>query len=338
MSGALRALLVGGAGFIGTRIAASLLADGHHVTVMTRGLRAIPVGCEGLVADRTSATAIAAALEGRRFDLTVDFQAMDAGDVERLLTVPYAALGRYVMISSGQVYLVAEGAVPPFREEEAERPVLPEPELSSPDHAEWRYGVGKRRAEQVLAALRGTHGMRAVALRLPIVQGEGDPSLRLWAYLERLLDGGPVLLPDGGVRRVRHVDVMDVARAVSWLAAHPAPRMMAYNLAPPESVTLRELLERMAHVAGVKPRFVEVPWSEMRAAGLDDACSPYGGRWSSEPDPSRVAAEWGFLGTRIDDWLPRVARWHLEHRPAASHPGYAQRARERELATRHADA
>src|SRR5436853_406386 len=84
-----------------------------------------------------------------------------------------------------------------LREEDAERPVSPEPAADIRDHAEWRYGVGKRRAERALSALRGTHGMRAMALRLPIVQGEGDPSLRLWAYLERLLDGGPILLPDG---------------------------------------------------------------------------------------------------------------------------------------------
>jgi len=334
----LRVLLVGGGGFIGTRVAESLLAAGHAVTVMSRGRRSGLAGCDHILADRADAATIAGALEGRRFDLTVDFLAYDATDVERLLTVPYAALGRYLMISSGQVYLIAEGAEPPYREEDAELPVIPEPEPGSYAHGNWVYGIGKRRAERALSALRGTHGMRAVALRLPIVQGEGDTSLRHWAYLERLLDGGPVLLPDGGTRLVRHVYAADVGRTVTWLAAHPAPRMMAYNLASPEPVTLRELHERMAREAGVTPRFVEVPWSEMRAAGLDDTCSPYAGRWSSLLDPSRAAAEWGFLGTRIDDWLPRVTRWHLEHRPATSHPGYALRPRELELAAGRAGA
>jgi len=51
-------------------------------------------------------------------------------------------------------------------------------------------------------------------------------------------------------------------------------------------------------------------------------------------DPSRAAAEWGFAGSRLDDYLPQVVRWHLEHRPATSHPGYSQRARERDLAAR----
>ena len=338
MGAPLRVLLVGGGGFIGSRVAEALLAAGHRVRVLTRGRSPLPPGCEGLVGDRTDAGSIARALEGRRFDLTVDFHAMDAGDIDRLLTVPYAALGRYVMISSGQVYLVAEGAEPPFREEDADRAVIAEPEPGTPDHDQWRYGVGKRRAEHALAALRGTHGVRAVALRLPIVHGEADPSLRLWAWLERLLDGGPVLLPDGGGRPVRHLDVLDVGRAVTWLADHETPRMMAYNLSPTESVSLRELLERMARVAGVTPRFVEVPWSELRAAGLDDRSFPYAGRWASVLDPARAAGEWGLLGTRIAEWLPRITRWYLEHRPEASHPGYAQRAIERELGARLAGA
>jgi nucleoside-diphosphate-sugar epimerase len=331
-------LLVGGGGFIGSRVAGSLVAAGHRVSVLSRGLAPVPPGCESVIADRSDAIAIARALEGRRFDLTVDFHAMDAADIERLLTVPYAALGRYVMISSGQVYLVTEGAEPPFREDDAAGTVTPEPEPGSADHDQWLYGVGKRRAEHVLAALRGTHGVRAVALRLPIVHGEADPSLRLWAWLERLLDGGPILLPDGGVRPIRHLDVLDVGRVVTWLADHDASRLMAYNVSPAQSISLRELLERMARVAGVTPRFVEVPWSELRAAGLDEGCLPYAGRWASVLDPARVAGEWGFVATRIDDWLPRITRWHLEHRPAASHPGYARRAVERELGARLAGA
>ncbi len=334
MADTLRVLLVGGGGFIGSRVAATLLADGHHVTVMSRGVSPLPAGCDGLVADRRDAQAIGRALEGRHFDLTVDFQAFDAIDVERLLTVPYAALGRYLMISTGQVYLIAEGAEPPFREDDAERPVIPEPVAGTRDHANWVYGVGKRRAERALSALRGTHGVRALALRLPIVQGEGDTSLRHWAYLERMLDGGPILLPDGGTRLVRHVYSGDVGRAIAWLAVNREPRMMSYNLASPEPMPLRDLLERMAKVAGVTPRFVSASWEQLKAEGLDEDTSPYAGRWSSLPDPSRAAAEWGFLGTRIDDWLPRVTRWHLEHRPAMSHPGYAQRARELEIAGR----
>ncbi len=329
----MRVLLVGGAGFIGGHVSRAFLEAGHEVSVISRGRRPVPAGVEHLRADRGDIEALSAAIEGRRFDFTVDFTAYDAADVERLLLIPYAALGRYVLISSGQVYLVTENPRMPSPEEESDRPITPEPEPDTREHANWVYGAGKRRAEGAVLALRETHGVRSVILRLPIVQGEADHSLRLWAYLERLLDGGPIVLPEGGVHRLRHVYAGDVANAILRLAESPPPRYAVYNLAQPEIVTLRELLTRVALAARVEPHFVDATWEEIVAAGIDPWFSPYAGKWSSMPDPAR-AAEWGFMGTRLTDYLPRVVAWHLENRPAESHFGYAERQAELALAAR----
>jgi len=102
----LRILLIGGSGFLGHHVAAPLIEAGHEVTVLSRAGRERPPGTELLKADRRDRASLAQALEGRRFDLTVDFLVFDAADVENLLFVPRAALGRYLMISTGQVYLV----------------------------------------------------------------------------------------------------------------------------------------------------------------------------------------------------------------------------------------
>lgn len=324
-----RVLLIGGAGFMGPHVARALLAHGHDVTVLSRGRLPLPDGVHALEADRADAHALARALEGRRFDFTVDFLAFDAADVERLLLVPYAALGRYVMISTGQTCLVVRDAKPPYREEDSDRPVIPEPERDSADHVQWTYGVGKRRAEQFLLGLRGSHGMRALVLRLPIVQGEGDSSLRLWAWIERLRDGGPVILPDGGERMVRHLDVADLSRTIVTLLESAPPRHSVYHLAPPDSLSLRTFLERVAELAGVRePRFVDASWEELAAADLPRDIAPYAGPWASVLDASRAAGEWGFVGTRAEDYLPRVVGAHLAQPPTVSHVGYAHRARE----------
>jgi nucleoside-diphosphate-sugar epimerase len=329
-----RVLIVGGTGFMGRRAAVALRDAGHDVTVLSRGTRATPAGIHSLVADRRDATALGVALENLRFDFTVDFLAYDAADVEGLLRVPYAALGRYVLISSGQVYLVTENSPAICREEDRDAPLMAEPPVGTPHHDQWSYGVGKRRAEGALLSLRASHGVRGLILRPPSVQGEEDSSLRLWAWLERMLDGGPILLPDGGSRPVRFLYAGDIAQALVRLADGPTPREAAYNLAPPDLLPLREFLERVARAAGVTPTFVDVSWEECDAAGLDRGCAPYAGPWTSVLDASRAAGEWGFTGTRVDDYLPRVVAWHLEHRPAASHPAYSGRARELELAAR----
>ena len=334
----LAVLLIGGSGFMGRHVARELCAEGHRVTVLSRGKRDPVAGAVALTADRQDPASLAAALENQRFDVTIDFVAYDATDIERLLLVPYAALGRYFLISTGQVYLVTEGAEPPFREEDAEFPVRAEPEAGTRDHANWTYGLGKRRAEKALLALRATHGVRGVALRLPIVQGEGDGSLRLWAYLERMLDGGPLVLPDGAQRLTRFLHVGDLARTLARLAASPSPRGAAYNLAQPDVLPLKTFLERVARAAKLEVRFVDATWEECRASGLDENFSPYAGQWTSVIDPSRAAAEWGFVGTRVDDYLPQLVRWTLEHRPAESDIGFAQRAQELALAARLAGA
>ena len=327
-----RVLLVGGSGFMGRHVSRALIAAGHHVIVLARHAGS-EEGVEYVIGDRSEVESLRHALDGRRFDLTVDFLAYDAADVERLLLVPHAALGRYVMISTGQVYLIAQGAEPPFRADAADADVIPAPARTDRPYGGWAYGVGKRRAEKVLLGLRGTHGVRAVALRLPIVQGAGDGSLRLWAWIERMLDGGPILLPDGGVRPIRHVWAGDVARAVVWLVEHDAPRHAFYNLAQPDLPTLREFLEKVARIVGVTPTFVDASWEELLTAGFDEIdLAPYAGRWASRLDPSRAAGEWGFTGTSVDQYLPEVVRWHLENRPTKSHFGYDMRPQELEFA------
>ena len=327
-------LLVGGSGFLGSHAARGLLARGHRVSVLSRGTREPMAGTALLSADRGDPASMAAALNGRRFDLTVDFGLFDAPDLDWLAAVTARSLGRLVMISTGQVYLVGVGASPPHPEADEETPAMPEPAPGSGDQEAWRYGVGKRRAEQALRGARETHGIETVALRLPTVQGERDASLRLWAYLERMLDGGPLVLPEGGRRPVRFLDAGDLAEALERIGGATSLAHDAYNLASPDILTLRVFLERVAEVGGIGVRFVEASWDEVRAAGLDARFLPYAGHWASVLDPSRAKAELGIVCTRSEDYLPRIVRWHLEHRPQASHEGYAQRAVELELATR----
>lgn len=330
----LNILLIGGGGLLGTPTARALLAAGHRVSVLARGGRARPTGVDAIDADRSDPVALALALEGRRFDFTVDFLVYDAPDIEQLLLLPYAALGRYVMISSGQVYLVARDAKPPFREEDSEGALMAEPPPDTADHREWRYGMGKRRAEAALRKLRRSHGVRGLALRLPVVQGANDGSRRLWAYLQRMRDGGPLLVPGGGASLVRFVWAEDVARALVALAAGAEARAPAYNLAQPEALPLREFLQQVAVSADTRVTIVAVDEDALASGGLTRAVSPYSGPWCSNPVPARAETDWGFRGTPVGEWLPTVVRAHLEDPSPAPHPGYTQRSAELALASR----
>ena len=156
-----------------------------------------------------------------------------------------------------------------------------------------------------MLALRASHGMRATVLRLPIVHGESDPTLRLWAYLERMLDGGPLLLPEGGASSTRFLYAGDVAEVLRTLLESESPSELVYNLAQPDVVTLREFLERVARAAGVTPRFATRSAEEAATAGLDPGFSPLSGPWSSVLDPARAEKQWGFAATARDRARPR---------------------------------
>lgn len=338
----MRILLLGGSGLLSGAAVDAFLRDGHDVSVVTRGSRPLAErrGLTSLIADRRDTASLADALQGERFDFTADFLAYDAADVERLFAVAGFDPGRLAMISSGQVYLVTATPRPPFAEEHAEAALMAEPATGTRDHAEWAYGMGKRAAEAALRSHAGERRLDAIALRLPVIQGESDgvASRRLWAWLERMRDGGPVLLPVGGEQRVRFLYAGDAARALVTLAgASRWPREPALNLAQPDELPLREFLDQVASLAGVRPRFVSVDPDELSHAGLADSCAPYWGRWCSRPDPTRAFERLGWRTRSVAEYLPGVVRAHLERPPERSHPGYAQRARELELAAKLAE-
>ncbi len=327
----LRVLVTGGAGLLGGPAARALVHAGHDVSVLTRGRRPVPAGAFAREADRADVESLAAALSGQVFDAVVDLLAFDAADVHRLLSVPGFRTNRVIMISTGQVYLVAAECRPPFIESDAERPPRPEPPRGTREHDNWVYGVGKREAESALRERAGALGIAATVLRLPVVQGADDGSRRLWAYVQRVLDGGPILLPGGGGNPVRFVWTDDVARALVTLVQQPPPPAFAYNLAQPDEPTLSALLTSVADVLGAAPRLLECTWEQAGAAGLDHTLSPYSGPWCSRPDPALATRDWGFAGTPSAEWLPRVVRAQLAEPAPQPHPGYTRRDRERAL-------
>jgi nucleoside-diphosphate-sugar epimerase len=238
------------------------------------------------------------------------------------------------MISSGQVYLVRDprpaGAA---RESDYDGPLLAEPARDSPDWPEWDYGMGKRDAEDALVAAFASHRFPATRLRIPMVNGEGDYYRRLEEYLWRLMDGGPILLPDGGLHQTRHVYAGAVARAVLRLLGDGRTFGQALNLAQEETPTLAELIGLCAELLGASARLVAVPRATLVEQGMDPVrVSPFSGRYMSFLEPARMRDELGFRHEPLRQYLDKCVGDFVNHAPKAPPPGYASRAAERRLA------
>jgi nucleoside-diphosphate-sugar epimerase len=240
------------------------------VTLFNRGRIADPFGhrVERLTGDRQTDD-LRRLLSGRSFDVVYDFAAYVAADVGGILDLCTGGrAGHYVLISSGQVYLVREDCPFPAREPDYDGPLVARPEDAA-DRAEWDYGVGKRACEHLLAEEWERSRFPATRIRIPMVEGERDHLRRLEGYLWRILDGCPILIPDGGTNPVRHVYVGDVVRALVRLAGHGPAFGRAFNLSQEETPTLVELLATIADLMGARPCFVPVSRAELAAAGLD---------------------------------------------------------------------
>ncbi|HSD28038.1 MAG TPA: NAD-dependent epimerase/dehydratase family protein [Vicinamibacteria bacterium] len=264
-------------------------------------------------------------LAGRSFDAAVDFAAFDARDGCRAAEVLGGRVGHYVVVSTGQVYLVREGCPRPARESDYDGPLMAEP--ADPfDKGQWEYGVKKRALEDALALAWEKSRFPATRLRLPMVNGERDHFRRLERYLWRMLDRGPVLLPGGGDRPTRHVYSGSVVRAILAMLGRTDTHGQAYNLAQHETPTLRELLTFAAERLGGPARLVDVPAESVRAAGLEPLLlSPFSGTWMSFLDPSRATTELGFRHEPLGSYLDKIVTSFLAHPRADPPPGYERR-------------
>lgn len=332
-------LVIGGNRFMGWGLTWRLLAAGHRVTHFNRGSLADPFGgrVERLHGDRTTLE-FRNLLGGRSFDAVVDFAAFKGSDARDCVSILRGRVGHYVFIGTGQVYLVRRGCPVPADERDYDGPLLARPRDPA-DVSEWEYGVGKRDCEDVLQAAWTRERFPATRLRLPMVDGERDPQRRLEAYLWRILDGGPVILPDGGERAVRHVYAGAVVRAITELLGRQATFGQAFNLSQDEMPTLLDFVRLLARLLGAPERPLSVTSAAIRAAGLEPrGVSPFSVQWMSCLDPKLAKAELGFRHEPLEEYLGRIVAAFLAHPPEQPPPGYARRGDELALAAQASEA
>ena len=283
-------LIIGGTRYFGRSAVEQLLEAGHKLTILSRGNVRPPFWnhIEHIPADRTDATGLREQLAGRRFDGVIDNQCFNREEAESIIAALRGRVGRYVVASTVSVY--GEGGHAHYRHtarkklSEEERfavdyrylePVR-ETDLDNANHPwEYRtqlseYGEGKRHMERVM--LESPEDWPWVVVRVPATLGPGDPSGRFAWWLSRILDGGPILLPDGGHHAVQLGYSRDLSNFLIRLLEQ-SPKHTIYNYAQAETPTLANWL-RVIAAAAAKPlntmpvpsqilqQHTELPWEE----------------------------------------------------------------------------
>src|SRR2546430_9143151 len=101
----MKILFVGGTGNISTSVSRRLLAEGHELWLMNRGLRSTPLeNARSVVVDIGQPAAVKAALGAETFDVVVNWIAFTPSDILRDIELFFGKTSQYIFISSASVY------------------------------------------------------------------------------------------------------------------------------------------------------------------------------------------------------------------------------------------
>lgn len=305
-----RILIIGGTRNMGHYLSRQLAEAGADLTLLNRGISQddLPSSIHRLRVDRTDHNQMRRALLAKSFDVVIDFVLYGREDAQAIIELFRDSVDHYIVLSSGQVYLVREGLHRPFRESDYAGRLMPAPKENSYAYEEWRYGVQKREAEDTLddawRSLRFPH----TTLRLPMVNSARDPYHRLYNYYLRLRDGGPILVPATPQYVLNHVYAPDVVAAIMRLMDTGAGEGKAYNIAQDEHVSHAQFLAILAETMGLRAKSVIAKRSDLVANGFLPDCAPFSERWMSALDNSLSKTELGIEYTPLAEYLAQIVK------------------------------
>jgi len=309
-----KVVVTGAAGFIGSSLALSLLADGHEVIGIDcftdyyprplKEANLAPLRAHArfrLVEERLQDAPLArhlagaeqvfhlAAQAGVRASWGREFAHYTEHNVlatQRLLEAALeAGRPRIVYASSSSVY--GDAAVLPLREDARCRPVSP-------------YGVTKLAAEHLAQLYHRNHGLHTVSLRFFTVYGPRQrPDMAFHRFLTAARDAQPVtVFGDGSqTRDFTYVDDIVTASRAAALSGRPG---CVYNVGGSERVALNEVLRLIERVTG---RQLQIERQEPQMGDMKDTFA----------DTSLASRDLGFRSTvTLVEGLAREWQWIRE--------------------------
>jgi UDP-glucose 4-epimerase len=276
----MRLLVTGGAGYIGSVVAAQLLAAGHEVVVLddlsTGHADAVPEGARLVHASLLDAPRLAAVFSDG-FDGVLHFAA------KSLVAESVAHPGRYwrnnvvgtltlleAMVAASVPRLVFSSTAAVYGE--PDRVPIPEDEPTRPTSA---YGASKLAVDAMIGTFALAHGLGATSLRYFNVTGASGQlgerhaiETHLIPIMLQVAEGGRAHVqvygadyptPDGTAIR-DYIHVEDLARAhLLALDASKPGRHAIYNLGNGLGSSVREVIEAARRVTGRPIAAVDAP-------------------------------------------------------------------------------
>ncbi len=329
----MRALVTGGAGFIGSHLAEELLNRGQEVWVFDdlstgspeniaglRGLRGFHF-VEGTITDfslladlvdRVDVIYHLAAAVGVRLiiDRPVETIETNIRGTENLLQSARSGRKKVIVASTSEVYGKNEKA--PFSEE---HDLVFGPTIKS----RWSYGCSKAIDEFLALAYWRQWKLPVVIARFFNTVGPrqtGRYGMVIPTFVAQALAGEPITVFGDRNQSRCFTYVSDAVRAMATLSECPKAVGEVFNIGSTEEITIDELALRVKQFTGSPSKIVHVPYDEAYEDGFEDM-------QRRVPDISKLQRAIGYApSVTIDQMLTAVIDFHRARGPAlAAGPG-----------------
>jgi UDP-glucose 4-epimerase len=283
----MKALLTGGAGFVGSHLAEALLTKGHEVMViddLSTGsmnniahLKGRP-GFEYVIGSIMNEPLTAELVDGA----DVVFHLAAAVGVKLIVEAPVRTIetnvhgtevvlkhaskkGKLVFIfSTSEVY--GKSTDVPFRED-ADLVMGP-----TPKHR-WAYACSKAIDEFLALAYHRERKLPVVVVRLFNTVGPrqtGRYGMVIPTFVRQALTGAPITVYGDGKQTRSFTDVGDVVVGLLKLMTEPRAIGQVFNVGNREEVSIGELAERVRVATDSSSEIVFIPYDEAYEAGFED--------------------------------------------------------------------
>jgi nucleoside-diphosphate-sugar epimerase len=250
----MRVVIIGGTGNISTSIVRLLVAQGHEVTCVNRGMTAdAPDGVETLLIDRHDEERFESAIQARSFDAAIDMIAFTPADVRSSIRA-FRDIGHVVHTSTVTV-LGEQFDWMPVTEDHPVRPSVP-------------YAVNKAEAERVLLEEHYRSGFPVTIIRPSTTYGPRRALRQIGiddTWVHRIRENKPIIKVGDG-RATHHLLHVDDA-AAGFVGALGRARCIGqtYHLVHPQHTTWERYHEAAMRAVGREVEQVGVPADVLHA-------------------------------------------------------------------------
>jgi 2'-hydroxyisoflavone reductase len=296
----MKVLILGGTQFIGRHIVEALLASGHDVSILTRGITPdeLPAEVERLRGNRDEGKSGLKGLKNRSWGACVDVSGFTPLQVRASAEMLFGKVKRYVYMSAVSVY-----GDPVHRPVPETHPLLAPAGEEVTEINSDTYGPLKVMCEKIV---RQIYGDSCTILRPQIVAGRYDPFDRFSYWVRRVMQGGKILAPGDGSDHLQVIDARDLARFVMTVISNNTGGI--FNLAG-KRITWADFMK----ILGAK-NLIWIPDQIIKSAGLTESELPLyrqekGPRSSLMDVSNSLAKKAGLTLTDITKTIRDIQAW-----------------------------